>query len=230
MNHCYTGGMPNFVCLKRAGQCWYHFDKPLTSEDEDFLADKFPFSREDINNCKKKKTPKPKVNATSKYSYFIFHIPYLPRGSGNFAICELNVFVTNSVLVTVESRGNLVTLNEYLEKTQSSSNLADSRFKFGCAGLFVKLMRAIFSSLEELIDHQGEDIDRLHREIFSKRLAKKFVEHISVIRYNQVLAHNAIERQVHIFDQYRGAGNPLNRLMEKRSNGWNNILDSLGNL
>lgn len=216
--------MPNYLHIKNEKYNWYHFDKPLTPEDASFLSDNYRFSQEDLDNCKNQKTPRPKINITSSYSYFIFHIPYSPPNSKNLTVSELNVFITKTALITVESRGDLAALNHYLETSKTSPKLAESRFQHGPADLFVKLIQEITSNLSELIDKQGQEIDRLHREVFSNKLAKKFIEHVSLIRYNHIVAHNALERQVRIFDQFRGDKNPLRHFL-RSPHKWNKILD-----
>lgn len=218
--------MQDFKHLSYKNLNWYHFDKPLTENDRQFLLKNFPFSQEDLDYCKAKKSPRPRINPTSKYLYFIFHIPYKSKNSSRFHVAELNVFITKTSLVTVESSGNLTALNEFLDKTKTAK-LKESRFQPGIANLFSRLMLNILSALEEHIDKQGEDIDRLHREVFAKRLAKLFVETISIIRYNQVVAHSALERQIRFYDQYRGDKNPLLPFNHGSKTNWNKILETL---
>jgi len=219
--------MPNYLSLKHGQYHWYHFDRCLTDKDVQFLSQKFNFSHETLSSCKLQKTPRPKINITSSYTSFIFHIPFLPKNSANFSVSELNVFITKTVLVTVESRGNIYALNQFFESTKDSSSNAESRFKTGPAGLFTRLMLEIFGELEKHIDEQGIIIDRLHKEVFEKRLAKKFVETISVTRYNQIIAHNALERQSRIFDSYRGKESPLVNLDKTYASDWNKILEAI---
>lgn len=218
--------MANYKLIKHGQYSWYHFDKCLSKDDHQFLSDKFSFSQDDLNSCKLKKSPRPKINITKSYTSLIFHIPYRTSKSSNLTICELNVFLTKTVLVTIESHGNLQALNNYLDATKNSSRLKESRFAQGTPRLFSKLMTQILTDLENLINQQGTVIDRLQQELFEKRLAKKFVETISIIRYNNIVAHNSLERQVRIFDSYSGEKNPLLNLDKNHTADWNKVMEA----
>ena len=213
--------MQEFKHLQYQNLNWYHFNQALSPEDQDFLHDTFSFSRSDLEYCRSKKSPRPRLTLTKKYLYLIFHIPFKPFGTSRLKIAELNVFVTPTTLITIESKGNLAALDHFLLQTQKSKKLLQSRFSSGMATLFSKLILKILSALEEDIDQQGEHIDRLHREIFEKRLAKKFVETTSTIRYNQVLSQHAISRQIRFFDQYKGDKNPLIPFNHSSKTNWN---------
>lgn len=218
--------MPTFKHIRHNNFNWYHFDQPLTDKDRLFLAHTFSFSLEDLDNCRHKKTQRPRIKSTTKYAFLIFHIPYLSQKTKKFAITELNVFITKTALITVESTGDLTALNHFLNKTKNSSQLTEQRFKTGPTGLFSKLILTILAQLLEHIDKQGEEIDHLHREIFEKHVAKRFVENISRIRYNQVVTHNALERQNRILDQFRGDNNPLLSVHKTNHTNWNKILET----
>jgi len=219
--------MPNYKHLTHGKYHWFHYDQALTHEDQKFLSTKFGLNQEDLLECHKQKTQRPKVRSNKAYTYFIFHLPYKPTNSEHFSISELNVFITKTTLITVESIGNITALNAYQLQTKKSSKLLERRFKSGPASLFGKLMAKILSELQELIDTQGAQIDKLQQEVFKKHLAKRFIETVSLIRYNQIVAHNSLERQIRVFDQYRGESNPFNRLDPKSRSYWNQILDSI---
>lgn len=209
---------------------WFHYDKPLTDKNKKYLSEKFRFSKQDLDSCKQQKTPRPKVKSTKNYSFLVFHIPYRPQNSKKMSVCELNVFVTKTSLVTVESKGDLSALNRFLESTQKSKKMKESRMSNGPGGLLVKLLVAILTEVEEVIDKQGIMIDKLHNEVFGVGVAKRFVERVSLIRYNQVVINNALERQMHLLGQYRGENDPVMAFQKDDDLGWIRVLDLVQSL
>lgn len=219
--------MTNYKHLHHKGLHWYHYDQALTQEDQKFLISQFRFNQDDLDDCHSQKSRRPKIRRYKNYTYLIFHIPYKPSRSDHFAICELNVFITRNSLVTIESIGNIPALNFYLKRTLKSKKAIQSRFSSGSAGLFSKLVINILDDLHQLIDTQGDQIDKLQQEVFKKHFAKRFIETVSIIRYNQIVTQNSLERQLHIFDQFRGEENPLSRFSINGKNNWSKTIESL---
>lgn len=209
---------------------WIHFENGLSEEEKNNLAEKFKLNRGHLELSSHGKTPRSKMTQTKSYVYFVFHFPYILKNSKKYNICELNVFVTKNTLITIQSLGTLEPIAKFFAETNNTPQLKETRFKNGPVGLFYKLILKILEYVDNVIDIQGEEIDRSNRDIFEKKLAKHFIEHISVLRYNQTIIHSAIESQLLIFESARGTENPLKHISDKSSDGWLRIIESFYNI
>ena len=218
--------MQHFQKLTAHKISWYHSKKPLINDERELLVNKFGFYEHHVASTQQGKTPRPKISVNKKYIYFVFHIPYLPAKSNKILICDLNIFITKSALITIESQGNLPSLDRYFETALKSKRVLERRLKHGSANMFLSLMKYILNELEELIDAQGEQVDALHKKIFKTQESAKFIEKISILRYNQVMSFSSMERQSRVMEQYSGDKNPLKKYPNISVGKWNDMVET----
>ncbi len=217
--------MDKFLQISHDRITWFHSPAPLNAAQCQELSDKYGFHAHHVNSTQKGRTPRPKISSNKKYTHLVFHLPYRPTNSSKLFVCELNVFITRSRLFTIESVGNLEALNQYFQTTSASKRLAKSRLSQGPAVVFLKFMSQVLEDLEKEIDHQGTIIDTLNREIFTNRLARQFIESISLLRYNQVLALTSLERQSRLLDNFWEDKNPLKRFSPNTTYRWHSLIE-----
>lgn len=222
--------MDFFNKLTSGGVTWYYSNKALNKTQRQELADHFGFYTHHVDSTEQGKTPRPKITANKKYIYFVLHIPYQPKNSSRFSICDLNVFITRSALITIESQGALDALTHYFETTKKSKTTLERRFRNGPANLFLNILIYILSGLEKLLDLQGEKIDALNHVIFHPSQSRKFIEEISRLRYNQIVAYSALEKQTRMFEAQSQNQNPLERHQLKVDYKWNVVMESFQTL
>lgn len=176
------------------------------------------------------KTPRPKISVGRKYLYFVFHLPYQPKNSNKFYICDLNVFLTDDTLITIESQGNIPALMDYFKGASDSRRIKDRRFKQGSYNLFLNLMKYLLNDIERIIDKQGELVDSMNKEIFKTTRAPEFIETISVLRYNQIVAFSVMERQSRMMEFHLGEKNPLLKFSASSTPKWNSVVEAFQTL
>lgn len=206
--------------IKEGKYTWYHTSRAPSEEQRKTLAEAFGFMDHHVESTQQGKTPRPKIAVTKRYLYFVLHIPYLPKNRSKVAVCELNVFVTPTHLVTVASQGQLASLEEFFEATQQESRLSKRRLKHGPGNLCLSVFHTIMQELELLVDKQGEKVDLLHEEIFKTEHHKGFIEVLSLLRYNQIVLSSAIERQVRAFEILVGNTNPFAKFQGNTNARW----------
>lgn len=222
--------MTAFESVTNGHITWHHSKKPLDKAQRKQLRDQFGLLANHVASTERGRTPKPKISSTDKYSYFVLHIPYHPANKKKFYVCELNIFATAKHLITIESQGNLASLNHYFDTTKNSSDAKQRRLKDGTGALLFNITKRMLRELEDSIDEQGEEIDQLNREIFEKRLAKQFIETISVLRYNQNVAYTTLERQARLLDINSNGNQSLTKLNGLTPSKWNQVTETFQTL
>lgn len=209
---------------------WYHSSKPLTKDEQQMLISKFGFYEHHVVGTQQGKTPRPKISVNKKYIYIVLHLPYQPSNSNKFYISDINIFLTKDNLVTVESQGNLPALQKYFETAQQSKRITDRRLKHGTTNLLLNLLKYLLEDLELILDHQGELVDALNKKIFQTHHAAEFIEEISVLRYNQVVAASAMDRQSRMLEARQSDKNPLRQFSKTSDNKWGEVVETFQTL
>ena len=219
--------MQHFDTINHGRITWYHSTNGLDSNQRKQFAKQFKILNHHIAATQKGKTPRPKISPTSNYTMLVLHIPYRPKNSNRLFICELAIFISKTNLITIQSSGSLEALNDYFSKTKSAKLSRERRLKHGTPALLTNILKKVLSQLEIEIDVQGEQVGELEKQLFRNKVAKKFIEQVSVIRYNQIIAYNALERQSRLLENYSNENNPLKAYKTGSNHKWNSIIETI---
>ena len=209
---------------------WLHASKPLSKEEREALVRKFGFYAHHVAGTQQGKTPRPKIAANKKYIYIVLHVPYQPANSNKFYICDLNIFITKDTLVTIETQGDLPALKRYFESTQQSKRVLERRLKHGSVNLFMNIIKYLLNEVEEILDQQGEQVDTLNKKIFDLHNTAEFIEKISVLRYNQIVAFSVLERQSRMMEFNSGEKSPFQSANGSSDYKWSDIAETFQTL
>lgn len=222
--------MSHFQLLKANKISWLHSSHALGKVEREKLIKKYGFYEHHIASTQQGKTPRPKISVNRKYVYIVLHLPYQPANSNKYHICDLNIFLTKDTLVTIESQGDLPSLRKYFETAQQSKRILERRLKHGSANLLMNMFKYILNDIETIFDKQGEQVDQLNKKIFDFNQEAEFIEKISILRYNQVLAFSAMERQSRMMEINSGEKNPMRLITDSSDHKWSDIVDTFSTL
>ncbi len=222
--------MQHFDTISHGRITWYHSAQGLDANERKSFAKQHKILTHHMESTQRGKTPRPKISSTSNYTMLVLHIPYKPKNSNKFFVCELTIFITKTHLITIQSVGSLESLNDYFAKTKAAKLSKERRLKHGTPTLLTNILKKILNQLEEEIDIQGEQVGELEKQLFKNKVAKKFIEQVSILRYNQIIAFNVLEKQSRLLEPYYNDNNPLKAYKKGTNYKWNQIIETFQTL
>jgi magnesium transporter len=213
-----------FRSVKSWGVSWYNFYQP-TSDEVDFLKKKFSFLHHlDLETCLATKTQRPKIEINPRYTFFVLHFPYLNKKSEDIKVAELDVFLTEKVLITLSHEG-FPFINSTFASAAASTKKADNLLAQGPEGLLFKLIRRYITRLSSLLDEIGLKVDEIDDKLFAGE-ERKLVGQIFQLRRDIIVLKTSIAPHIGIFTKLEQSANPENKMAEY----WGSVTDNLGRL
>lgn len=127
-------------------------------------------------------TLRPKVEQYENYLYMVLHFPiYHPKEKTSKSM-EIDFLITRYALITVRY-GKIEPLQEFWKKCELGET--EPYFQHSAASLLYCMLQELNKFSLRQIDHITQKIDKLEKEVFGNKTAKKeeqLVEDISVIR------------------------------------------------
>jgi len=221
--------MEGFAQLSHNNISWYHASKPISKDQRAKLAATFKIEPHHLIGTSNTKIVRTRVAVEKSYTHFILHFPYIPSNSSRTYLSSIHIFITKKSLLTVQSHGTLKPLEDFFTESKKQQ-LKQTRFKQSPAKLLCELVTFLLEQTNQLIDKQGEKIETLSKDIFKKHHNQKLIETLSVLRYNQVTIHSALERQTKMIEQLTGEKNPFNIVDPHIKQIWKTIIDTFQSL
>lgn len=167
----------NIKTIKTDTMSWIDIKK-LGQEEIDYLRNNFHFHPLNLQDCQDPGR-RPKVDKYDDYLFLTLKIPKYYKGRKETEICNLNICVGKNYLITIHDEEILP-----LKKLSKDLNLHDKLRKkyLGKEPAFL-LYQTINQLLEDglrMLDHIGDKIDRVEKQIY-KNQEKKTVEEISIV-------------------------------------------------
>ncbi len=137
---------------------WLHLNQP-TEEDFDFLSKNFNFEPSTIEECRNSEHY-PKMEDYEDYLFFVNYFPLQkPVEKDFFQTSELNIFLGNNYLITVQKEEN-----DFLHPLLNKAGKSKSFLKGGIIFVFLEIMDSIaheYIGWAESLDRDIENLEDL---------------------------------------------------------------------
>ena len=144
---------------------WIHLSQP-TEEDFNFLINNFHFEASTIEECRDSEHY-PKMEDYEDYLFFVSYFPLeKPLMKDFFQTAELNIFLGNNYLITVQKEAN-----DFLHPLLNKAGKSKSFAKGGVIFVFLEIMDSIaheYISWAESLDQNIENLEDLILKVNEK--------------------------------------------------------------
>ncbi|EKD46341.1 MAG: hypothetical protein ACD_68C00026G0004 [uncultured bacterium] len=158
---------------------WYDLVNPERADFNEFVK-KFNFHPLNIEDCFVA-SQRSKLEQFDNYIFASIRLPFFQRQKRQFQIQEIRVFVGRDFLITIHS-GYLPEFISFIKNIKTEGK-ARENFLRSPQYLFYSILNHLVTAYFPMLDHLGEDIDKIEENIF-KGQEKLMVKEISIILRN----------------------------------------------
>lgn len=176
---------------------WYYIEKP-TEQDVAFLAHNFNFHPLNLDDVLSR-VQRPKIDEEDDHLFIVLHFPVFNKQNRVTTPSEVDIFIGENYLVTVNKSGDLKPLGKFFKECGIDE---ETRRKYmGRSSSFLlyhivdRLVNYCFPILDKIIDN----IDKIEDLIFSETVPET-VREISIIRRDLIGFRRVIRPQVAVVE------------------------------
>ncbi|MBI2637040.1 MAG: magnesium transporter CorA family protein [Parcubacteria group bacterium] len=150
-----------------------------------------PLDIEDLSNGPQQ----PKVDFYNDYLFAIFHFPSYSGEEGRIHVFELDVFLSESYVVTV-CKGEPNKLQDVYEHVSSDDGYREEMMGRGAAFFLYKLLSMFTESSWGVVRRISEQMNDIEDEIYSEATSKGTVWRIALTRRNLIRLRRIVDPQL----------------------------------
>jgi len=170
---------PNLETLTWGNLTWIHLERPTKLETE-YLGHHFPFHPLNLDDVLSV-IQRPKIDEYKDHMFIVLHFPYFNPLNQAVTSAELDAFVGEGYLVTVDRSGNLKTVANFFKLCQTNEEALRGNFVHGAGYLLYRVVDKVVDDCFPLLDMIAENIKHVEEHIFSIGIKGAIVE-ISTMR------------------------------------------------
>ncbi len=178
----------NLESLTWGDLSWVNIDSPTRRECE-YLEQNFPFHPLNLDDLLSR-LPRPKMDEYKDHLFIVLHFPFWNREQQAIISSELNIFIGENYVVTVDCTGNLKTLAKFFKVCQSDEESRRENFSQGSAYLLYRTIDRLVDYCLPILNKIGDKIERVEDVMFLER-RPTIVRDISILR-REVIAFRRI--------------------------------------
>ena len=172
---------PNLETLTWGNLTWIHLERPTKLETE-YLGHRFPFHPLNLDDVLSV-IQRPKIEEYKDHMFIVLHFPYFNPINQVIISAELDAFVGDDYLVTVDCSGNLKTVAKFFKLCQTSEEALRGNFMHGSGYLLYRVVDKVVDDCFPLLDMIGENIEHVEEHIFANSVSGAIME-LSTLRRN----------------------------------------------
>jgi magnesium transporter len=130
-----------------------------------FLKKKYHFHSLDLEDCVSG-TQRSKIDEYDKYLFIVLHFPYYNDQSGYFISLELDIFISDKYIITLNKNGHWPILDKLRQAVNSSIKKRHDFLNLGPSFFLYKVLCSLFDNVFPQIDKLNKDIFDMEETIF----------------------------------------------------------------
>ncbi|MFH0819178.1 MAG: magnesium transporter CorA family protein [Patescibacteria group bacterium] len=158
-----------------------------------FLKNNFKFHHLDIQDCAQD-NPHPKVDMYKKYLFAVFNFPELGADNIRIDSNELDVFIGENFLVTIQKK-KFKFLKTIFYRCVRSSNIKEEFFNSSSGFLLYKILHNLYGSTTAINNYFSTQISELEKTIYDKYPENTTVTKLAGVRRDILKAISILEPQ-----------------------------------
>jgi len=160
---------------------WINITDPTEKTMND-LREEYKFHPLDITDCLTL-SHRSKVDIYQNYTFLVFIFPFYVPKTREIEAAEIDIFISNKYLITVQHGNNLDIFNNFFEKFRLSPDLRQEHSDKSPERLIYELFNRLYLYCFPMVDHLSFDCDEIEKAIFGGK-EKEMVSEILIIRRN----------------------------------------------
>lgn len=169
----------NLESLTWGNLTWVNIDNP-TRRECDYLIQHFPFHPLNLDDLLSR-LPRPKIDEYKDHLFIVLHFPFWNREQQAIISSELNIFIGEDYVVTVDCTGNLKTLAKFFKLCQSDEEPRQENFSHGSTYLLYRILDRLVDYCLPILNKIGDKIEQVEDVMFIER-RPAVVRDISILR------------------------------------------------
>lgn len=165
--------------IEQGGLKWVHIEKP-TQNAATFLEDNYHFHPLNLDDVLAR-NQRPKIDNYSNHLFIILHFPIYNKEYRVTTASEMDIFIGDGYLVTVDCAGNLKALDKFFKMCQTDDKIREDSFTNGSGYLLYLIIDRLVDYCLPMINKVGDNIESVEDGVFDDQ-ARGTVKEISILR------------------------------------------------
>ncbi|MDX6646810.1 MAG: magnesium transporter, partial [Miltoncostaeaceae bacterium] len=180
---------PDVQRLEAHGLVWLNIEGPTEAETA-WLAERHGFHPLAIEDVLSRRRQRSKIDEYDGYIFIVLHFPRFDKRSGRLGAAELNLFVADDLLITIQKEP-LKPIGALWSRCETREDARERYLSKGSGYLLYEIVDTSFDYCFPILDKIGHKLDALEDAIFEGR-SDEVVRDISnvkqeIINYRKII-------------------------------------------
>jgi magnesium transporter len=176
---------------------WFYIERPTTAEVQ-FLAQRFHFHPLDLDDVLGR-IQRPKIDEYEDYLFIVLHFPIFDKENRITRPGELNIFIGENYVVTINCCADLKPLTKFFEECESDKTSRERYLGRSSGFLLYHILDKLVNSCFPILDKVTQNIDNIEDIILTKPVPETVLE-ISLIRRDLISFRRVIHPQIAVIE------------------------------
>ena len=199
---------PNVNCITQGKLSWYYIEKPSPTEVK-YLSDKFNFHPLDLDDVLSR-VQRPKIDEYEDRVFLVLHFPVFDREHHMTRPTEIDIFVGENYVVTVNKSVGLKPLVKLFQDCLTNNKSRQKYMGRSSGFLLYNILDRLVNYCFPILSKVTEKIDDIEEVIFAKTIPKT-VHEISLIRRDLISFRRIIRPQIAVIETLENEEYPFFR-------------------
>lgn len=141
---------PNLETLNWGDLTWIHLERPTKLETE-YLGYHFPFFHPLNLDDMLSVIQRPKVDEYKDHMFIVLHFPYYNPINQAIVLSEVDFFIGNGFLVSIDCSGNLKSVAKFFKLCQTSEDTLRGNFVHGSGYLLYRIVDKLVDDWKSVV-------------------------------------------------------------------------------
>jgi len=183
--------------IKQNKVIWHHINK-VDDEALEFLKMNFKFHPMDIKDVKGE-AEESKVDVYNNYLFLILQFPNLNRYDGRIDFMELDIFLGDDFIITIQ-KNKLKAMRNFYYKIQNSAGFRKSCFSHSCGYLLYRILDKLYLDTKPIINYISKKVRQLEDQVYSEEVNQETAREIAYLRRKILALKRIFEPQREVFE------------------------------
>jgi magnesium transporter len=185
---------------------WYYIEKP-TIQEVDYLAKHFHFHPLDLDDVLSR-VQRPKIDEYEDYLFIVMHFPVFNKENRVTTASEVNIFIGENYVVTVDCQSDLKPLAKFFKECQINEEIKNNYLNYSSGYLLYHILDRLVNYCFPIVNKLTDNIDKIEDLIFT-RTVPETVREISLIRRDLISFRRVIHPQMSVVEALENEDYPF---------------------
>jgi len=188
---------PNIESLNCGKVTWIYIEKP-TDKEVDYLAQQYRFHPLNLDDVVSR-VQRPKVDEYDDHLFIVLHFPVFNKANRVTTPSEVDIFISESYLITVHKSGDLKPLSQFFKDCQNDVNTCNTYMSRSSGFLFYHILDRLVNYCFPVLNKLLDNTDKIEEFIFA-RAVPVTIREISLLRHDLISFRRVIHPQIAVVE------------------------------